>query len=101
MLRQTSIAVFAVHFQDFLLIPKRASKLEDDEAAFVIEACQGRLAHCKNPSAVVMTSIKGVAARVGRRYYGQSEASSCRLGCQLPRDLSLAFFIADNDENHL
>merc|ERR1712129_75488 len=50
------------------LAAKCLRALQDDEAAFVIEACQGRLKFAKNPSAVVMTSIKGVAARVGRRY---------------------------------
>jgi len=48
-------------------------KLQDDEAAFVIESCQNRLKYAKNPSAVVMIAIKGVAAKVGRRYYGSRE----------------------------
>eukprot|EP00928_Gymnodinium_smaydae_P086716 TRINITY_DN71160_c0_g1_i1.p1 TRINITY_DN71160_c0_g1~~TRINITY_DN71160_c0_g1_i1.p1 ORF type:complete len:711 (+),score=163.04 TRINITY_DN71160_c0_g1_i1:176-2308(+) len=52
------------------LASKCLRALEDDEVAFVIESCQGRLRYARNPSAVVMTSIKGVAARVGRRYYG-------------------------------
>eukprot|EP00929_Paragymnodinium_shiwhaense_P033389 TRINITY_DN18340_c1_g1_i1.p1 TRINITY_DN18340_c1_g1~~TRINITY_DN18340_c1_g1_i1.p1 ORF type:complete len:691 (-),score=241.00 TRINITY_DN18340_c1_g1_i1:71-2143(-) len=52
------------------LAEKCLRALADDEVAFVIESCQGRLKHAKNPSAVVMTSIKTVAARVGRRYYG-------------------------------
>lgn len=56
------------------LAAKCLRALEDDEAAFVIENCQGRLTHARNPSAVVMTSIKGVAARVGRRYWGNREA---------------------------
>lgn len=51
-------------------------KLQDDEAAFVIEACQGRLKYAANPSAVVMISIKNVANRVGRRYWGSREQSS-------------------------
>jgi len=48
-------------------------RLQDDEAAFVIESCQNRLKYAKNPSAVVMIAIKGVAAKVGRRYYGSRE----------------------------
>jgi hypothetical protein len=52
------------------LAAKCLRALEDDEVAYVIESCQGRLAHAKNPSAVTMNAIKGVAARVGRRYYG-------------------------------
>lgn len=47
--------------------------LQDDEVAFVIESVQGRLAYAKNPSAVVMIAIKGVASRVGRRYYGSAQ----------------------------
>jgi len=58
------------------LAAKCLRALEDDEAAFVIEACQGRLKYAKNPSAVVMTSIKSVAARVGRRYWGDREKAS-------------------------
>merc|ERR1719215_781053 len=50
------------------LASKCLRALEDDEVAFVIESCQGRLRYARNPSATVMTSIKGVAARVGSRY---------------------------------
>lgn len=57
------------------LAAKCLRALEDDEAAFVIESCQGRLAHAPNPSAVTMIAIKGVAARVGRRYYGSRYSS--------------------------
>merc|ERR1740121_1223196 len=49
-------------------------KLEDDEAAYVIESCQGRLQKAANPSAVVMIAIRGAAQRVGRRYWGQRGA---------------------------
>ena len=34
---------------------------------------QHRLKYAKNPSAVVMIAIRGVAAKVGRRYYGSRE----------------------------
>jgi hypothetical protein len=33
------------------------------------------LKYAKNPSAVVMIAIRGVAAKVGRRYYGTREAA--------------------------
>lgn len=50
-------------------------KLEDDEAAYVIESCQGRLKHAPNPSAVVMIAIRGAAQQVGRRYWGKRGAA--------------------------
>jgi hypothetical protein len=53
--------------------------LEDDEVAFVIESCQGRLSYAKNPSAVVMIAIKGVASKVGRRYYGSRSGYNSEL----------------------
>lgn len=55
------------------LAAKSLRELEDDEVAAVIESLQGRLKRARNPSAVVMTSIRGVAARVGRRYWGERE----------------------------
>jgi len=57
------------------LAAKCLLKLQDDEAAFVIESCQHRLKYAKNPSAVVMIAIRGVAAKVGRRYYGSRETA--------------------------
>ncbi|CAE8606743.1 unnamed protein product, partial [Polarella glacialis] len=51
------------------LAAKCLQRLQDDEAAYVIESCQHRLKHAANPSAVVMIAIKGVAAKVGRRYH--------------------------------
>lgn len=57
------------------LAAKCLLKLQDDEAAFVIESCQHRLKYAKNPSAVVMIAIRGVAAKVGRRYYGTRETA--------------------------
>lgn len=57
------------------LASKCLLKLQDDEAAFVIESCQHRLKYAKNPSAVVMIAIRGVAAKVGRRYYGTRETA--------------------------
>ena len=36
---------------------------------------QHRLKYAKNPSAVVMIAIRGVAAKVGRRYYGSRETA--------------------------
>lgn len=57
------------------LAAKCLRKLEDDEAAFVIESCQGRLKHAANPSAVVMIAIRNVAAHVGRRYWGSRQNS--------------------------
>lgn len=56
------------------LAAKCLMKLQDDEAAFVIESCQNRLKYAANPSAVVMIAIKSVASKVGRRYYGSREA---------------------------
>ena len=38
-------------------------------------SCQHRLKYAKNPSAVVMIAIRGVAAKVGRRYYGTRETA--------------------------
>ena len=55
------------------LVSCKPRKLQDDEAAFVIESCQHRLKYAKNPSAVVMIAIRGVANKVGRRYYGTAE----------------------------
>ncbi|CAE6918645.1 unnamed protein product [Symbiodinium sp. CCMP2592] len=57
------------------LAAKCLLKLQDDEAAFVIESIQHRLKYAKNPSAVVMIAIRGVAAKVGRRYYGSRETA--------------------------
>merc|ERR1712113_1054418 len=42
---------------------------------FVIESCQGWLKNARNPAAVVMIAIRNVAARVGRRYWGNREAA--------------------------
>lgn len=58
-------------------------RLEDDEAACIIESCQARLKHARNPSAVVMIAIKGVAARVGRRYWGDREAAELTSSCSV------------------
>lgn len=42
---------------------------------FGLRSCQHRLKYAKNPSAVVMIAIRGVAAKVGRRYYGSRETA--------------------------
>eukprot|EP00933_Yihiella_yeosuensis_P018497 TRINITY_DN1515_c1_g1_i1.p1 TRINITY_DN1515_c1_g1~~TRINITY_DN1515_c1_g1_i1.p1 ORF type:complete len:761 (-),score=235.48 TRINITY_DN1515_c1_g1_i1:293-2575(-) len=72
------------------LAAKCLMKLQDDEAAFVIESCQHRLKYAANPSAVVMIAIKGVAAKVGRRYYGSREAGeSAAGGSNKPMELQM------------
>lgn len=56
-------------------------KLEDDEAAYIIDSCQHRLMRAYNPSAVVMLAIRHVARKVGRRYYlGRDQPSSAVAG---------------------
>jgi len=64
-------------------------KLQDDEAAFVIESCQHRLKHAKNPSATVMIAIKGVANKVGRRYYGSRETGEGGKAGEGPGELQM------------
>ncbi|CAJ1364321.1 unnamed protein product [Effrenium voratum] len=73
--REAPLEKFIRIFRLDELAAKCLLKLQDDEAAFVIESCQHRLKHAKNPSAVVMIAIKGVAAKVGRRYYGSRETA--------------------------
>eukprot|EP00930_Biecheleria_cincta_P021622 TRINITY_DN15975_c0_g5_i1.p1 TRINITY_DN15975_c0_g5~~TRINITY_DN15975_c0_g5_i1.p1 ORF type:complete len:726 (-),score=196.67 TRINITY_DN15975_c0_g5_i1:198-2375(-) len=72
------------------LAAKCLMKLQDDEAAFVIESCQNRLKYAANPSAVVMIAIKSVASKVGRRYYGSREAGEGSKSKD--RDSELQFF---------
>lgn len=76
--RENPLDRFIKVFRLDALAAKCLRALSDDEAAFVIESCQGRLKKAKNPSALVMTSIKNVASKVGRRYYGNREAADLR-----------------------
>ncbi|CAE7706394.1 unnamed protein product [Symbiodinium microadriaticum] len=73
--REAPLEKFIRVFRLDELAAKCLLKLQDDEAAFVIESIQHRLKYAKNPSAVVMIAIRGVAAKVGRRYYGSRETA--------------------------
>ena len=68
------IALLCQKEQPFILILHRFEGLTCWKTA-PLRSCQHRLKYAKNPSAVVMIAIRGVAAKVGRRYYGSRETA--------------------------